>query len=71
MLLLVLFVILRKDFFHKDNRQLIIDSGIMLNEIGGIDEMRRFFQNFISAFVPRRYRREIDMFWDEIGGWRS
>ena len=61
----------RGDYFHKDNRKLIVDAGCMLNEVGGIDEMRSFFECWIGALVPRRYRREIDMFWDGIGGWRG
>ena len=62
---------LRGDYYDESNRQLVVDAGRMLNDAGGLDLMRSYSNGWISAFIPKRYRREIDLYWDDIGDWRS
>ena len=62
---------LRGDYYDESNRQLVVDAGRMLNEAGGLDLMREYANDWIVAFIPNRYRREIDLYWDDICGWRS
>ncbi|MCK4968239.1 MAG: hypothetical protein KAS12_04225 [Candidatus Aenigmarchaeota archaeon] len=53
---------------YSDQRDKIVDAGNMLNEEGGKDSMNDFL---VWSFIPKRYHREIDNFWDGIGRWLS
>ena len=59
------------DYYNRDNKESTIDAGHMLNELGGLKIMRYFFQTWISTNIPKRYHREIELYWDGIGGWRG
>ena len=62
---------LRGDYYDESNRQLVIDAGRMLNEAGGLKLMHEYANGWIVVFIPNRYRREIDLYWHDIGGWSS
>ena len=62
---------LRGDYCDESNRQLVVDAGRMLKEAGGLDLMRNYSNGWIVAFIPNRYRREIDLYWEGLCGWRS
>ena len=53
------------DYFTPENKQLMIKSGQSLYKSGGIDDMK---DNLVWSFIPKRYGREIDQFWNGIGG---
>ena len=59
------------DYSNEDNNNLLREAGNILNDCGGIQEMRECMEYFVKAFIPKRYRRDIDMLWDNIGGWRA
>ena len=62
---------LRGDYYNESNRQLVIDAGRMLNEAGGLKLMHEYANCWIVVFIPNRFRREIDLYWHDIGGWSS
>lgn len=43
----------------------IKEAGILLNEINSMNN------NFVFAFIPNEFHRDIDCLWDGIGSWRS
>ena len=54
------------DYYDKENIKLIKEAGKLLYEsTAGMNDP------LFWSFVPRRYKREIDMFWDGIGDWKS
>ena len=59
------------DYYNKKNKQRIIDAGKLIDKNGGLLSMRLFFEHWIRQNVPRRYHREIELYWDGIGGWRG
>ena len=59
------------DYSNKDNFNLLKEAGNILNDCGGINEMRSCVEYFVKAFIPKRYRREIDISFDNIGGWQA
>ncbi len=56
------------DYCNKDNGKLIIDAGNELNKDGGERSMRDLL---VWSFIPKRYHREIDNYWNGIGNWMS
>ena len=59
------------DYASEDNNNLLREAGNILNDCGGINNMRECVEYFVIPFIPRRYRRDIDMLWDNIGDWRA
>ena len=59
------------DYSSEDTNNLLTEAGNILNDCGGIKEMRDCMEWFVAAFIPKRYRRDIDMRWNDIGEWRS
>ena len=55
------------DYCNEKNNEKIIEAGNILWNIGKIDYMK---DGLIWSFIPKRYWREIDYMWDEIGDWR-
>jgi hypothetical protein len=53
------------DYYNKDNGELIKEAGRLLNET---NDMR---DGLVWSFIPKRYHREIDNYWDGIGSWMS
>jgi hypothetical protein len=56
------------DYHTPENKQLMIRSGQTLYKSGGMRDMK---DGLVWSFIPKRYRREIDMYWDGIGEWRA
>ena len=55
------------DYYDEHNVKIMKKAGTLFNAVGGRDYM----MDMLYAYVPKRYRREVDQFWDGIGGWRS
>lgn len=53
------------DFYSKEHNNKIKNAGELLNEYDGTSVM----YDVLMDWVPKRYRREIDMIWDGIGDW--
>ena len=56
------------DWYDEGHMKELKDAGRMLYEAEG---MRGMQDELVWLFVPKRFRREIDMAWDGIGEWRS
>jgi hypothetical protein len=56
------------DYSDKENTELMKEAGRLLNEDGGLSSMH---DGLVWSFVPRRYHREIDLMWDNIGEWKA
>jgi hypothetical protein len=56
------------DFYNANNKKIIIEAGNELNKVGGFHLMQN---QLICCFIPKRYHREIENYWDGIGEWRS
>jgi hypothetical protein len=54
------------DYDTQENKQVIIKSGEALNKSGGMNDM---MDDLVWSFIPKRYKREIDMRWSGIGEW--
>jgi hypothetical protein len=46
----------------------IVEAGKMLNEAEGISGMQ---DDLLWSFIPKPYRRLVDLLWDGIGGWKA
>jgi hypothetical protein len=55
------------DYYSEENNDIAIKGGKLLYESGGIDTMHEV----LLTWIPKRYRREIDMKWDGIGEWQG
>lgn len=55
---------------HTDKQQVdqVRKAGRLLNKTGGIEAMR---DPLLWSFIPRRYHREIEHYWNNIGEWRA
>ena len=58
------------DWYDASNKplELVRTAGEILYDAEG---MRGLHDHLVWAFVPRRYRREIEWAWDGIGSWQS
>jgi hypothetical protein len=58
------------DWYNPSNKplELVRSAGKLLFDAEG---MRGLHDHLVWAFVPRRYRREIEWAWDGIGSWQS
>jgi len=56
------------DWYDEDNMKQLKEAGRMLYEEDGMNGMN---DTLVWSFVPKRYMREIDMAWNNIGLWRS
>jgi hypothetical protein len=54
------------DYYTRENKQVMIKSGENLNKSGGMTDMQ---DDLVWSFIPKRYKGEIDRFWDGIGEW--
>lgn len=55
------------NYYSEENKQLAVEAGKMLFEEGGMNSMHDML---VWSFIPRRYHREIDYFFDGIGEWK-
>jgi hypothetical protein len=53
------------DYYNKENGNLIIEAGKLLNKTNDMRDL------LVWSFIPNRYHREIDNYWDGIGNWMS
>ncbi len=53
------------DYYNKNNAKLIIEAGELLNKTNDMRDL------LVWSFIPKRYRREIENYWDGIGTWMS
>ena len=56
------------DYISEKIDMMLKDAGRLLYEFDGMEGMH---DNLVWAFVPTRYRRNIDSIWDVIGEWSS
>ncbi len=56
------------DYYTREHKQVMVKSGETLYKSGGMNDMR---DNLVWSFIPKRYRREIDIFWNGIGEWKA
>ena len=55
------------DYYDEHNVKIMKKAGTLFNAVGGRDYM----MDMLYAYVPKRYRRDVDQLWDGIGGWRA
>ncbi|ATZ81094.1 endopeptidase-like protein [Bodo saltans virus] len=55
------------DYYSVDNNNNVKNGGMLLHKSGGISAMH----DVLMTWIPKRYRREIDIVWDGIGEWRG
>ena len=53
------------DYFTQENKQLVVKSGELLNKSDGMRD------DLVWSFIPKRYKGEIDRFWDGLGDWQG
>lgn len=56
------------NWFDEENFKILKEAGILLYEDDG---MRGMHDNLVWSFIPKRYHREIDLAWNNIGEWKS
>ena len=56
------------DFYNENNKKIIIEAGNELNNAGGFHLMKN---QLVCGFIPNRYHREIENYWNGIGDWIS
>ncbi len=53
------------DYYNKENGKLIIEAGQLLNKTNDMRDL------LVWSFIPKRYHREIENYWNGIGEWMS
>lgn len=56
------------DYYNEQNHQNLKKGGQILYDTEG---MRGMHDDLLWSFIPKRYRREIDIAWNGIGEWVS
>ena len=56
------------NFYNEENIKLVKEAGEMLYKEGGMNSMN---DGLVWSFIPDRYTREIDNYWNGIGQWKS
>lgn len=56
----------RGDYWSEENVEKLKEAGRLLNEEGGMRSMK---DPLVWSFIPYRYHREIDNYWNGIGEW--
>lgn len=56
------------DYYDPENVSQLKKAGRLLYEADGMNGMH---DGLVWSFIPKRYRREIDMAWNGIGEWKS
>ena len=51
------------DYYSEDNENLIVEAGNHLEKTNDMHDM------LVWSFIPKRYHREIDIYWSGIGSW--
>ena len=56
------------DYFDPKNNQILKEAGKLLYEDSGMDGMH---DRLVWAFVPKRYKGDINYMWNGIGDWSA
>jgi hypothetical protein len=53
------------NYYEQQNSDLLKEGGRLLNITGDMED------DLVWYFVPNKFKRDIDVSWDGIGGWQS
>jgi hypothetical protein len=54
------------DYYDDENEKILREAGEMLYKEGGMQSMH---DELVWSFIPKRYRRNVDLAWNGIGEW--